>query len=112
MIKKFTSIAGLHNFASKSLEIIGSKNKEQHSGKTEKILEKSCLRTCILGHFAWQRWKYSNRIVINRIRSTYAHRKQLKDQYTLIKQSLCYELLLFSSQVCSKARDTSEKSNL
>ena len=42
---------------------------------------------CNLAYFALQRWRYSTRIVTNRIKSTYASGKKLKDRDILIEQS-------------------------
>ena len=70
-----------------------AKSKEQNSRKIGEKLEKWVSESCNLAYFALQRWRYSTRIVTNRIKSTYASGKQLKDRDTLIEQSPCCELL-------------------
>ena len=43
------------------------KSKEQNSGKTGENLGKWVSENCKLAYFALQRWRYSTRIVTNRI---------------------------------------------
>ena len=59
-------------------EKLEAKSKEQTSGKIGEKLEKWVSENCNLAYFALQRWRYSTRIVTNRIKSTCASGKTAK----------------------------------
>jgi len=66
------------HFASKFFEKLEAKSKEQNSGKIGENLGEWVSENCNLAYFALQRWRYSTRIVTNRIKSTYASGKRLR----------------------------------
>jgi len=52
--------------------------------KIGKILEKWVFENCNLVYFALQRWRYSTRIVTNRIKSSYASAKRSRYSTTVM----------------------------